>query len=92
MSPMGMLNPHVLEWKQEPTVMAMSTASLQSDHCHQLDAPWENIVEKILLAGQSCVYDDARGGLLLAEGEWVMEVRHTVFQEMITACVFFMMK
>ena len=87
MSPMGMLNPRALEWKQEPTVTTMSTALVQSDHCPQRDAPWEKIVETMLLSGQSCVYDPAHAGLRLAEGEWVMEVHRTVLEEMVAAGV-----
>ena len=65
-----------------PAVPISATASVELARRQDPTAPWEDVVEKLLVSGRSGAYDPLRGALVAADGEWAMPLEHNVLQDM----------
>ena len=71
-------------YPQVPTVYIAASASVALAPRRDPTAPWEQIVEQLLVSGPSGAYDPVRGALVAShgDGEWAMPVAHNVLQDM----------
>ena len=62
------MNSRALEWKQVPAVSVSATTSVELARRQDPAAPWEDVVEKLLVSGQNGAYAVRRGALVADDG------------------------